>query len=124
MEIIISSHKDLDLWNLSIKLVIETYKETGKFPEFERFSLSNQMRRSCVSVACNIAVGDGRETRKEFIRYLYKSHFSCSELETQFVLAKELGYINEISSIETLIKSVKLMINGLINKLSSTNVNA
>ncbi len=63
-------HKKLDAWKKSIELTVEMYRLTEKLPEHERFGLVAQMRRSAVSIASNIAEGAGRNTNKEFVKFL------------------------------------------------------
>lgn len=90
------SHKDLDVWKNSISLVKEIYIVSKLFPKDELYGLTNQIRRSAVSVASNIAEGAARNYEKEFIRFLFIAKGSLSELETQIIIAKELEYIKEI----------------------------
>ena len=86
------SFKDLVVWQRSVELTVEVYKLTSKFPESERFGLTNQMRRATVSIASNIAEGYGRATKGEYIQFLGHTRGSCSELETQIVIAKKIGF--------------------------------
>lgn len=86
------THKDLDVWKNSISLVKEIYIVSKLFPKDELYGLTNQIRRSAVSVASNIAEGAARNYEKEFIRFLYIAKGSLSELETQIIIAKELEY--------------------------------
>ena len=88
-------HKDLDVWKLGIELVEKIYKITSQFPKFEHFGLSSQMQRSAVSVPSNIAEGAARNSEKEYIRFLYISLGSLSELETQLIISQKLNYNND-----------------------------
>ncbi len=119
MSEIIKSHKDLIIWKNSLNLVTKTYILTKSFPEDEKFGLINQMRRASISIPSNIAEGAARKTHKEFINYLYISTGSLAELETQFIIAHKLKYIEDISSILQEIRSLILMIKSLIRKLKS-----
>jgi len=92
------THKDLDVWKKSIALVTKIYQITGTFPKEEMFGLTNQIRRCAVSIPSNIAEGSARVYQKEFIRFLHISLGSQQELETQFIIAKNLNYITEIVS--------------------------
>jgi len=94
-------HKDLDAWKSSMELAVKVYELTDKFPKTEIFGLTNQMRRAAVSISSNIAEGAARQTNKEFTQFLYIALGSNSELETQLLLAKEIGYISDITDIET-----------------------
>ena len=89
------THKDLDVWKLSIGLVKDIYMLTETFPVTEKFALSSQMQRSAVSIPSNIAEGAARRYIKEYIQFLYISLGSLSELETQVIIALEIGYIND-----------------------------
>ena len=84
----IATHKDLAVWKKSMDLVTDVYELTSKFPREEQFGLTNQMRRSAVSVPSNIAEGAARNSTKEFIQFLYYSLSSLSELETQLLISK------------------------------------
>lgn len=86
------THKDLDVWKKSIVLVTSIYALTKAFPNDELFGLVNQMRRCAVSIPSNIAEGAGRDSSKEFARYLSISMGSIAELETQLIIAKNLNY--------------------------------
>ena len=85
------THKDLNVWKESIDLVLETYKLCKKLPSDEKYGLISQMKRSAISVPSNIAEGAGRESTKEFIRFLDIANGSLSELETQMIIVEKLG---------------------------------
>jgi four helix bundle protein len=89
----IKTHKDLDIWKLGIQLVTEIYKSTGCFPKEELYGLTSQMRRCAVSIPSNIAEGAARKSKREFLRSLYIALGSASELETQIIIAFNLGYL-------------------------------
>jgi four helix bundle protein len=74
------SHKDLDVWKKSMDLVTDIYRVTKDFPKEEIYGLTNQMRRCVVSIPSNIAEGGGRNSKREFIQFLYISLGSVSEL--------------------------------------------
>jgi four helix bundle protein len=86
------SFKDLVVWQKAIDLTVDVYKLTARFPEAERFGLTNQMRRASVSIASNISEGYGRATKGEYFQFLGHARGSCSELETQLVIAKKLVF--------------------------------
>jgi len=92
---VVSSYKELQVWQKGIKLVTEVYKVTDGFPRKETYSLTDQMRRAAVSVPSNIAEGFGRNTRPEMGRYSQFAIGSLCELETQIVIAKNLSYLSE-----------------------------
>ena len=58
-------------------------------------NLSDQMRRAAISIPSNIAEGHGRETERDFKRFLSMAKGSVSELETQLFICQELGYLTK-----------------------------
>jgi four helix bundle protein len=110
-------YRDLDVWKFSRELVNSVYKLTKSFPKEELYGLTNQIRRCAVSIPSNIAEGCGRRTSKDTIQFLYISRGSLYELETQFFLAMDQGFINQsqLSKIISQIESCKKMLNGFIN---------
>ncbi|MBF0275361.1 MAG: four helix bundle protein [Nitrospinae bacterium] len=111
----LTTHEDLKVWQDSIELAKEIYTVTNQFPESEKFGLISQMRRAVVSIPSNIAEGAARNSKKEFIQFLYIALGSIAELETQIILAYEFGYLNSKSN-EILIR-IKRMVIGLIKSL-------
>ncbi len=107
-------HHDLHAWQLSLSLVKTVYELTSSFPREEVFGLASQMRRAAVSVPSNIAEGAARATDKEFLHFLHIARGSLSELETQLILSKELGFASETEQIEELIDAVFGKLGGLI----------
>jgi four helix bundle protein len=87
------SHKDLDVWKKSIELVTLVYEITKSFPTEEVYGITNQIRRSAVSIPSNIAEGAGRGSDAEFIRFLNIAQGSLSELETQLIISQNLKYL-------------------------------
>jgi four helix bundle protein len=86
------SFRNLTVWQRAIELTLAIYKLTSAFPDSEKFGLTNQLRRASVSVASNIAEGYGRSTKGEYILFLGHARGSISEVETQIVIAKALGF--------------------------------
>jgi len=115
------THKDLDVWNHSRLLVCEIYTLTRSFPAEERYGLTNQIRRSAISIPSNIAEGSARQTNKEFIHFLYIALGSSSELETQLLLASDLEFTNQHSLVIEKIERIRMMILGLIRHLRKRN---
>jgi four helix bundle protein len=113
------SFKDLIAWQRSIELTTNVYKLTSKFPESERFGLTNQMRRASVSIASNIAEGYGRTTKGEYLQSLGHARGSCSELETQIVIAKNLGFgaTQNLQSTEAVCNDVGRLLGALIKSI-------
>lgn len=93
-------HHDLRVWQDAMHLVTSVYRETEKLPPDERFGLISQMRRAAVSIPSNIAEGAARETRRDFLRFLSHARGSLAELETQWLIARDLGYREAESELE------------------------
>lgn len=113
---IIKTHKDLDVWKKSVSLVTLIYEMTKGFPKDELYGLTNQIRRSAVSIPSNIAEGSARKGNKEFAQFLYISLGSLSELETQLIIATNLKYISSEKSeiIMNDLNDIRRMLVGLI----------
>jgi four helix bundle protein len=112
------SHRDLDVWNLSIELVLKVYKELDSFPDTERFGLISQIKRSVISVPSNIAEGAARSSKAEFIRFLNIALGSLAELETQIIIAEKLKFMHTKNIYDEII-IIRKMISGLIKFLKS-----
>jgi four helix bundle protein len=93
------AHHDLKAWQEAMALVKMVYENTSGFPAEENFGLKSQIRRAAVSIPSNIAEGAARTGPKEFLQFLSISRGSLSELETQLLIAKNLGYMkNPVTS--------------------------
>jgi four helix bundle protein len=84
-------YRDLLVWKKAIELTVAIYRLTQTFPQNERYGLSSQMRRASVSIASNIAEGRGRLNPAEFRQFLGVAQGSTYELQTQLVVARNLG---------------------------------
>lgn len=89
------SFKKLIVWQRAKKLVIEVYKITEKFPKFELFCLTSQIRRAVISVVANIAEGNAKKSKKHYLNFLNISQGSLAELDAYFDIVLELNYINQ-----------------------------
>jgi four helix bundle protein len=119
------SFRQLEVWQLAIKLTFAIYQLTKSFPDSERFGLTNQLRRAAVSVASNIAEGHGRSTRGEYVQFLGHARGSICEVETQLVIARGLGfgYVGDLDTSDELCKRVGSMLRVLLKKLRSQSAN-
>jgi four helix bundle protein len=86
------SFKDLIVWQRAVELALAVYKLTAAFPADERFGLSNQLRRSSVSIASNIAEGYGKASKGEYVSFLGHARGSNGEVQTQLIIARGLGF--------------------------------
>ncbi|HEY4961647.1 MAG TPA: four helix bundle protein [Terriglobales bacterium] len=115
----ISSYRELVVWQKAVELVTEVYTATSQFPREEVFGLTSQLRRCAVSVPSNIAEGQGRATKGEFIQFLSHARGSLFELETQLCIASKLGYLAADQTRELKLKAqeVARILNGLLTSL-------
>ncbi|TQI71954.1 four helix bundle protein [Gramella sp. Hel_I_59] len=89
--------KKYDVWKLSHELVLKVYRVTSSFPDSEKYQLITQMQRAAYSITANISEGCGRESDKDFNRFLQIAQGSAHELEYFFILTKDLSFIDEKS---------------------------
>ena len=118
-----NSYRDLLIWQKSMDLTKLVYQITYSFPKDEIYGLTSQIRRSAVSIPSNIAEGRGRNSNKEFIRFLQISLGSLYELQTQLELAIAFNYVNNIDTINKLSFEIEKMINSFISSKREKNVN-
>jgi four helix bundle protein len=114
--------KDLLVWQKGMALAKSIYGIAQPFPDHERFGLVSQMRRAAVSIPSNIAEGQARHTTNEFIQFIYHAEGSAAELETQLMLADELGYClprqaEQLHEAFRLISDLRNMLNALRRSL-------
>jgi four helix bundle protein len=114
------AHHNLMAWQQSIALVKSVYQLTSSFPKTEIFGLIAQMRRAAISVPSNIAEGAARATDKEFLHFLHVARGSLSELETQLIISRDLGYAVNDAVIDELIQNIFANIGGLIRAKKAT----
>ena len=120
----IKSYKDLLIWQKGIKIVLTVYQLVKSFPVSEQFALSSQLKRASVSIPSNIAEGYGRNSDKSFNHFLNISRGSLYEIETQLLIAKELGFISDenlYNEILIQIEEESKMINAFSKSLKSIN---
>jgi len=91
-----NTFKQLHVWQKSIILTKDVYLLTNKLPKSELYVLTSQMRRAAISIPSNIAEGQGKKSRNEFVRFLNISLGSATELETQLILVQEIYNIDTI----------------------------
>ena len=115
----VKSYKDLLVWQRSVQLSLSIYRLTRIFPEEERYGLTSQLQRAGVSIPSNIAEGYGRGTRKDYKQFLSIARGSTLEVQTQLLIASELGYCDAaaVKQAESLSDEVSKMLYSLIAKL-------
>ena len=121
----LKNYKELKGWQKSYQLCLEIYRVTAKFPKEELHGLTSQIRRSAGSISSNIAEGYGRKTTLDYIRMFYISYGSVCELETQILLAENLGFIEkgELGRLIKDIAEVERMLMALIKSLENKPLN-
>jgi four helix bundle protein len=114
-------YRELVVWQQAMELVKQIYSTTKAFPRDEIYGLTSQLRRASVSVASNIAEGQGRDSRPEFYQFLSKARGSLMEIETQILISTDLGYINRIRSDALLASATRVgqLLNGLMRSVKA-----
>jgi len=90
---VVQSYRDLILWRKALDLVEAVYAITHGWPKDEAYGLTSQVRRAVVSIPANVAEGYGRQSKRDFLRFLAIANGSLLELETRLFIAHRLGYI-------------------------------
>ncbi len=116
------AYRDLVVWQRAIEMTVAVYKSSSRFPKDEMYGLTSQVRRASVSVASNIAEGYGRGTRGEYKQFLNIARGSNYEVQTQLVIARELGFgdIKDLGVADSLSAEVGKMIFTLIDRLGTS----
>ena len=114
-----ANFKELLIWQKSIDFVTDIYRETELFPKSEIYGLISQIRRAAVSIPSNIAEGNSRRSKPDYLQFLKIARGSCAEIETQLTICKNLNLLNEESYLKLNqgIIEITKMLNGLINSL-------
>ncbi len=107
----------LEVWKEARTLTVLIYELTEKFPDKEKFGLTNQMRRASVSIGANIAEGSTRFSAKEQAHFYSISYGSLMELMSHTFTAFDLKYLNdeEFEKVKGSIQPLSLKINNLRN---------
>ncbi len=118
----VNSYRDLRVWQKAMDLVVTSYEVAKQFPQSELYGLVSQIQRAAVSIPANIAEGHGREHLGDYLHYLSMANGSLMELETHFLLAGRLGYLNVESMNQLLNQTAEVgrMLAGLIRSLKSS----
>ncbi len=115
------NYKNFQVWQKSHQLTLDVYKVVRNFHKEEMFGLTSQMKRASSSIPMNIAEGCGRNSDRDFARFLIISFGSANELEYQIILSIDLNFISfeqgQILLIQ--IEEIKKMLNGLITRLNN-----
>lgn len=111
----VTSYKDLLVWQRSLQVAEEVYRLTKSFPQEERFGLTSQIRRAAVSVPSNIAEGQARQSTAEFRQFLSIAQGSLAEIETQLEISVRIGLVKEtdVEKCRKLITETSKMLSAL-----------
>lgn len=115
-----SSYKDLDVYNRAIEFSVRIYKITENFPKSELYGLVSQIRRCVVSIPSNIAEGQKRGHKSEYIQFLRIALGSGAELETQLLISQKIGYLSDdnYQNLNDNLQIIMKMLSKLISSLS------
>lgn len=109
------SFENLQVWQDTRSLIKGVYVISKKFPDDEKFGLTNQIRRAAISVSSNLAEGSARVTDKDKAYFYNMAYSSLMEVFSQLIIASDLQYINQevVTEHRTLIEKISSKINAL-----------
>ena len=115
----VKTFKELIVWQEAMNLVEMIYLQTKTFPREEIYGLTSQIRRAAVSIAANIAEGNGRQSRKEYLQFLSIANGSMKELETHILIAERLNLLAKEKSeeLQSQMQSVGKLLSALRKSL-------
>lgn len=87
--------REYKVWQDAVAFASEVYKVTAEMPWFEKKGLCDQLQRAVVSISSNIAEGAARPSDADFAHFLDTALGSAYEVETQLLIAKNVGYIDD-----------------------------
>ena len=109
-------YKKIKAWEYADDLTVSVYRHTKTFPREEIYGFTSQMRRAAYSVPANIAEGSARDTKKDYLHFLYIARASLTETQYFIHLSGRLGYLNDEASeaLQSQTKAVFSRLHGLI----------
>ena len=121
----VKTYKDLIVWQKAMEMTTLLYKIIKKLPKEVTYTLSDQMRRAAISIPSNIAEGFGRNSKKEYLQFLYIANGSVCELETQLTLCVNINYLSETETqpIMDLLSEIGKIIMKITKNLNSNTSN-
>ncbi len=116
----LSSFKQLLIWQKSVEFAVEIYHITQSYPKSELFGLTDQLRRAAVAIPSNIAEGYTRGYRKEYVQFLKIAYSSTAECETQLIISQKINYLSEreFNRLSGYTEEIMKMIYTIIHKLN------
>lgn len=115
-----SRYQEFEVWKEARSLVKAVYLHTKVFPGEERYALTGQLHRAVISVPSNIAEGSGRRSDVDFGHYLVMARGSLCEVETQLILAEDLGYAAYSPALMGMVDSLLKKLNAFISTLKKS----
>ena len=114
----VQTFEDLEVWTRSCRQSVDVYRT---LEDCKRYSLKDQIERAGLSVPSNIAEGQERDSKGDFVRFLRIAKGSNGELRTQLYIAAELGVLDRDKSREMIgeSKEISAMLQGLIRSIES-----
>lgn len=111
----------IEAWKMADDLAVEVYQATRRFPKKEVYGLTSQLRRAAYSIAANIAEGSARESKKDYLHFLFIARGSLTEAQYFVHLAHRLRYLSEgdYKSLVPKIKSAFARLHGLIKAVQN-----
>jgi len=111
--------RNYQVWQDAVDYATYVYDVTSKMPWFEKKGLCDQLQRAAVSISSNIAEGAARSSDSEFSHFLDFALGSSFEVETQLLIAKNVGYLEDTQYQELLLKltSIERQLSGLISTI-------
>ncbi len=116
------NYKELNIWKSGIEIVKATYQLSKLLPESEKFGIISQMNRAAVSIPANVAEGSGRNSDRDYVRFIQIALGSAFELQTYFIIIVEMNWvkIDEIEKCQKLLEEEIKMMQAFIRKLSES----
>ena len=96
------------VWQAAVAYATDIYGVTAAMPYFEKKGLCDQLQRAVVSISSNIAEGAAKPTDADFARFLDTALGSAFEVETQLLIAKNVGYLTDTIYNELLSKNIEI----------------
>jgi four helix bundle protein len=114
-------YRRLVVWQKAHRLTLNVYALTPYLKAPEAWPIRDQMFRAAISIPSNIAEGCGRGSDPDFRRFLYHSLGSCNELEYDFLLASDVGFIPtaQHQELAAQLAEVRRMLSGLVQSITS-----
>ena len=111
--------REYPVWKEAVEYATFVYEVTGKMPWFEKKGLCDQLQRAVVSIGSNIAEGAARSSNADFAHFLDFALGSAFEVETQLLIAKNVGYLNDNQYNDMINKlmSIERQLNGLLTSV-------